>query len=84
MTTIELMRNRLGLLTVPEAAELMGIHKITLYRAIQDGELEVLEFGPNRLRIQPSAFADYWEEHIRMTQRKKRKKPVATNQNKAA
>lgn len=54
----------------------MGIHKITLYRAIKDGELEVLEFGPNTIRIQPSALSDYWERHVRLTSRKKRKRLV--------
>lgn len=69
MTTIDQLRNRLELLTVPEAAALMSIHKITLYRAIRNGDLEALEFGPNTTRIQPSTFADYWKKHLRTTRR---------------
>jgi excisionase family DNA binding protein len=40
-----------SLLTVPEVAEWVRVHRKTVYRWIHDGRLEALRFGPRTFRI---------------------------------
>ena len=39
------------LLTVPEAAEVLGISAATVYRRIEDGTLPVVKLGPRLTRL---------------------------------
>jgi len=48
------------LLTVPEAARRLRIHRVSLYRAVKRGELQAFRVGANGpLRISRTALEEY-------------------------
>jgi excisionase family DNA binding protein len=48
------------LLTVPEVAQRLRLHRISIYRAVERGELAAYRLGGNGpLRIPEAAIADY-------------------------
>ena len=65
------MQDSCLLLTVPEAATLLGVSKSTLYRIMDSGEIEYL-YVRSRKRIRPAAL----ERYVDMQQRSHREKVV--------
>ena len=63
------MQDSCLLLTIPEAATLLGVSKSTLYRLMISGEVEYLHIR-SRKRIRPAAL----ERYIDMQQRSHREK----------
>jgi excisionase family DNA binding protein len=45
-------------LTVSEAARVLGVHKLTLYRYIRQGRIPALRIG-TCVRLNPKALAEY-------------------------
>lgn len=62
MTVIESLRSRTTLLKVPEAADLIGWDKLTLYAAIKAKRFPVTRLGPGSIRIDPGTLADWLDK----------------------
>ena len=50
------------LLTITEAAEVLGVQRSTIYRLLRDSDLVAVRVG-KRLRFRPSDLEDYLERH---------------------
>ena len=59
-TTIELLRKRKGLMNVKETAELLSIHKHSLYRWVLNGKIQAIKIGWN-LKFDPKELANWLE-----------------------
>jgi excisionase family DNA binding protein len=51
--------NSRNLLTVPEVAKWARVHPKTVYRWIQEGRLEAIQFGPRCFRIPEDAIHQF-------------------------
>ena len=55
------------LLTVPEAARRLRLHRVSVYRAVQRGELQAFRVGTNGpLRISRAALDEYLRPAARL------------------
>lgn len=61
MTISDTLRTRTTLLSVNEAADILGIHKLTLYCKIQARKFPVVRIGSASIRVDPSTLADWLE-----------------------
>lgn len=57
----DLMNNRLTL-TIDEAAEMLGVSRDTVYRAVRAGQIPTLKLGARRLVIPRAAFERMLEQ----------------------
>jgi excisionase family DNA binding protein len=48
-------------LTAQEVAQHLRVNPVTIYRAIQRGELEAVRLGGSRLRVRPEAVGQFIE-----------------------
>lgn len=62
MTIVEALRQRSKPLKVAEAAEIAGVHRVTMFKMTEDGRVPSFRMG-TAVRIDPAELADYIERH---------------------
>ncbi len=62
MTIVDQLRARTTPLKVPEAAIILGIHRVTCFKMTEDGRIPSFRIG-TAVRIDPALLADYIEKH---------------------
>lgn len=51
------------MITVTEAAEMLGISPVTLYRWLQEGRIPAIQYGTKTIRLRRSQVLAYIEAH---------------------